>query len=129
MPVFLAVTAAPNWAGDYAKALVSEMGGDVSFHSQPVAARPSGFILILILTQMLLLTGRRAACGRRKRLALCRTECLPPLLLTGSAPGDTPVEGGLQPTFSRAAVSALRYYDFERSGDLPNRSPLLYGSV
>ncbi len=32
---------------------------------------------------------------------------------------DTPVEVVYSPDLLRAAVSALRYYDFERSGDLP----------
>ncbi len=68
MPVFPAVMVAPGWAGDYTK-LVNEMGGDISFHSQPNRGSTFWFHINLDLNPNIIIEGPSTQCLAGKRPA------------------------------------------------------------
>ncbi len=68
MPVFPAVMVAPGWGGDYQK-LVNEMGGDISFHSQPNRGSTFWFHINLDLNPNIIIAGPSTQCLAGKRLA------------------------------------------------------------
>ncbi|PWD18155.1 two-component sensor histidine kinase BarA [Salmonella enterica subsp. enterica serovar Rubislaw] len=87
--------------------LVNEMGGDISFHSQPNRGSPFWFHINLDLNPNVIIDGPSTACLAGKRLAYVEpnataAQCTLDLL------SDTPVEVVYSPTFS---ALPLAHYD------------------
>lgn len=83
--------------------LVNEMGGDISFHSQPNRGSTFWFHIHLDLNPNVIIDGPSTACLAGKRLAyIAAAQCTLDLL------SDTPVEVVYSPTFS---ALPLAHYD------------------
>lgn len=95
--------------------LVNEMGGDISFHSQPNRGSTFWFHISLDLNPNVLVDRSTTLCPPVKRLAYCRTErhcrTVHVRYLERNAVG-----GDLQPFILWAAEGSLRYSAARHSG-------------